>query len=177
MSARPSPIARLRLDRLALAVLAGTMLWLLAAAWSPAPAQAVITIFTSDNPGEPAGTLTRFKCRFLVDRFGANKGTKFLSVTSVPSGGFSLGARLPYTAFGKDEDIPYGSGGAGLPPFVRIKGPAGAASNFEAGPPGLPLAGSYIVARTRFSIGVIKIGNYAFAGGGSCPKPKPRRRR
>lgn len=177
MSARPSRIARLRLDRLALAVLAGATLWLLAAAWSPAPAQAVITIFTADNPGEPAGTLTRFSCRYLVDRVGANKGTKYLSLLSAPSGGFRLGARLPYTAFGRNEDIQYGDVPGRLPPFVSISGPAGRSSNYEPGPPGLPLAGSYIVARTRFSIGVIKIGNYAFAGGGSCPKPKPRRRR
>jgi hypothetical protein len=164
-----------RSGRLLSAVVAAAALWVAAAAWSPAPAKAVITVFTSANPGEPAGTMTRFTCRYLVDRFGANKGTKYLSATA-RGGGFSLGLRLPYTRFGASEDIPYGRGGSGLPPFLNMRGPAGAASNFDGGPPGQRLAGSYIVARGRFSVGVIAIGDYAFAGGGTCPKPKRRRR-
>ena len=150
-------------------------LWLAAAVWSPAPAKAVITVFTSANPGQPAGTMTSTTCRYLVDRYGANKGTKFLSGTA-RGGGFTLGFRLPYTRFGAMEDIPYGSGGPGLPPWVSISGPAGKANNFVGGPPGLRIAGGYRVSLGRYSVGVIKIGNYAFAGGLTCPRPPTRRR-
>lgn len=149
-------------------------LWLAGVAWSPAPAKAVITVFTSANPAEPAGAMTTTTCRYLVDRFGANKGTKFLSGIA-RGGGFTLGFRLPYARLGAHYNIPYGTGGPGLPPYLNIKGPAGTASNTSGGPPGLKVAGSYIVAAGRFSVGVIAIGNYAFAGGLTCPKPPPRR--
>lgn len=147
---------------------------LAAAVWSPAPAKALITVYTSANPGEPAGTLTSTTCRYLVDRYGANKGTRFLSGIA-RGGAFSLGFRLPYTRLGATRNIPYGSAGPGLPPYLSIKGPAGTASNFAGGPPGLNTAGSYIVAAGRFSVGVIAIGNYAFAGGLTCPRPPIRR--
>jgi hypothetical protein len=155
-------------------LLVGAALWVLAAAWTPASANAVITVFTSANPGDPAGAMTRFTCRYLVDRYGENKGTKFLRVTA-RGGGFSMGARLPYTRFGKPEQIPYGTGGRGLPPYVSIRGPAGSASNTQGGPPGLVNAGGYTVGRTRFGIGVIAIGDYAFSGAGTCPRARPRR--
>src|SRR4051812_7100198 len=104
-------------------------LWLAAVVWSPAPAKAVITVYTSDNPAEPAGAMTSTTCRYLVQRFGADKGTKFLSGIA-RGGGFTLGFRLPYTHFGAMEDIPYGNQGPGLPPWVSISGPAGKANNF-----------------------------------------------
>jgi hypothetical protein len=150
---------------------------LAAAVWSPASANAVITVFTSANPGEPAGTLTSTTCRYVVvpvTRFGIPKGTRYLSGIA-RGGAFSLGFRLPYTRLGATRNIQYGRGGPGLPPYLNIKGPAGAASNIAGGPPGLTTAGSYIVAAGRFSVGVIAIGNYAFAGGLTCPRPPVRR--
>ena len=147
---------------------------LAAAVWSPAPAKAVITVYTSANPGEPAGRLTSTTCRYLVNRYGPTRGTKFLSGIA-RGGAFSLGFRLPYTRLGATRNIPYSSAGPGYPAFLSIKGPAGTASNFGGGPPGLNTAGSYIVAAGRFSVGVIAIGNYAFAGGLTCPRPPTRR--
>jgi len=161
-----------RLGRLALAVLAGGALWVLAAASSPAPANAAITIFTAASPGEPVATLTRFTCSFR--RIADNSGQTALRIRSAPSAGYRLSATLPFRRYGEEGDIPYGPLPGGNTPFVALSGPQGLAANVDGGPPGLPNAGRYKVNRRSFGIGVIAIGGgggkYAFGGGGTCPR-------